>query len=57
MTAVGLVVIALVQYRLQNNPLFSRFVLTPMSTLVPVASGGMAALSALGTFALVFCWR
>jgi len=52
-TAIGLVVIALVQYRLQNNPLFSLFVLTPMSTLVLVAYGGRAALSALGGFVLV----
>ena len=45
LTAVGLCIIALVQFRLQNNPLFSLFVLTPLSTLMLVAYGGKAALS------------
>ena len=53
LTAVGLCIIALAQFRLQNNPLFSLFVLTPLSTLMLVAYGGRAALSALIGFVLV----
>ena len=53
LTAVGLCIIALVQFRLQNNPLFSLFVLTPLSTLMLVAYGGKAALSALISFVLL----
>ena len=53
LTAVGIIIIGLVQYRLQNNPLFTLFVLTPMTTLLLVAFGGRAALSALGIFVLV----
>jgi signal transduction histidine kinase len=53
LTAAGIIIIGLVQYRLQNNPLFTLFVLTPMTTLVLVAYGGRAALSILVAFVLV----
>ncbi len=53
LTAAGIIIIGLVQYRLQNNPLFSLFVLTPMTTLVLVGYGGRAALSVLVAFVLV----
>ena len=52
LTAAGIIIIGLVQYRLQNNPLFTLFVLTPMTTLVLVAYGGRAALSILVAFVL-----